>query len=59
MLQDTFDSLKEAREGATYKARALGFENFFELNAGENFADATADGVYLVTVRTETVARAI
>jgi hypothetical protein len=29
------------------------------LDAGESFADATADGVYVVAVRTETVARAI
>jgi hypothetical protein len=51
--------LNEAREAAIYKARALGFENFFELEAGENFSDMTQDGVYLTTVQTETVARAI
>jgi hypothetical protein len=57
LLRDCEDTLNLAREAATYKARALGFKNFFELDAGENFADATADGVYLVTVRTETVAQ--
>jgi hypothetical protein len=35
----------------------LGFENFFELDAAENFADATADGVYLLDVKTEYVAK--
>ncbi len=53
------DTLKQARNAAERQCRVLGAENFFELDAGENFAEATADGVYLVTVRTETVARAI
>jgi hypothetical protein len=58
-LADHADTLNQAREAAEWKCRALGIEKFFELDAGESFADATADGVYLVTVRTETVARAI
>jgi hypothetical protein len=59
LLRDFEDTLNLAREAATYKARALGFKNFFELDPGESFDDAREDGVYLVTVRTETVARAI
>jgi hypothetical protein len=38
--------LNEAREAAEWKCRALGFEN-----------DATADGVYIVTVQTEMLAQ--
>jgi hypothetical protein len=51
--------LKQARNAAERQCRVLGFENFFELEPGESFTEALADGVYLVTVRTETVARAI
>ena len=58
-LRERHDTLNLAREAATYKAKLIGTETFFELDPGENFSDATADGVYLVTVRTETVARAI
>jgi hypothetical protein len=49
--------LNQARAVATLKARALGFENFFELGAHENFSDQVADGVYLTKIRTETVSR--
>jgi hypothetical protein len=61
LMRDCEDTLNLAREAADYKARALGAENFFELEPGENFDDEAtrADGVYLTTVRTETVARAI
>jgi hypothetical protein len=58
-LAEHADTLNEAREAAEWKCRALGFEKFFELDANESFAAATADGIYLVTVQTETVARAI
>jgi hypothetical protein len=51
------DTLKQARLAAERQCRALGFENFFELDTGENFADATADGVYLLEVKTEYVAK--
>lgn len=57
LLRDCETTLNEAREAAMYKARALGFENFFDLEAGESFADATADGIYLLTVQTEFVAQ--
>jgi hypothetical protein len=56
-LADRADTLNQAREAAEWKCRALGFKNFFELDPGENFADATADGIYLVTVKTEFVAQ--
>jgi hypothetical protein len=59
LMRDCEDTLNLAREAATYKARALGYENFFELDPVEKFSDATADGVYIVTVQTEMVARAI
>jgi len=58
-LAEHADTLNQARERAERKCRALGFENFFELDPGESFADATADGIYLVAVQTETVTRAI
>jgi len=58
-LADQVDTLNQAREHAAYKARVLGFEKFFELDPVEKFSDATADGVYIVTVQTEMVARAI
>ncbi len=59
LMRDCEDTLNLAREAAEWKCRALGFKTFFELDAGESFADATADGVYVGAVRTETVARAI
>jgi hypothetical protein len=59
-LRERQDTLNLARASATTLARSLGFENFFELEPGESFTnEALADGVYLTTVRTETVARAI
>jgi hypothetical protein len=59
-LKDRAETLNEAREAAEWKCRALGFKNFFELDAGESFADAMSqDGIYIVAVQTETVARAI
>jgi hypothetical protein len=33
----------KARERASFKARALGWPNYFELDTGENFSDATTD----------------
>jgi hypothetical protein len=59
LMRDCEDTLNLAREAATYKARALGYENFFELDAGENFSDLTQDGIYLLTVQTEFVAQPI
>jgi hypothetical protein len=56
-LCDRAETLNEAREAAEWKCRALGFEKFFELDPGERFADATADGVYLLTVVEEYVAQ--
>jgi hypothetical protein len=57
LLRDCEDTLNHAREAAAYKAKVLGFENLFELEAGENFSDMTQDGVYLTTVRTETLSQ--
>jgi hypothetical protein len=54
-LADQADTLNQAREHAAYKARVLGFEKFLELDPVEKFSDATADGVYIVTVQTEMV----
>jgi hypothetical protein len=56
-LAEHADTLNEARERAIFKARALGWPNFFELDAGENLSDMKQDGVYLLEVKTETVAQ--
>jgi hypothetical protein len=56
-LADHADTLNQAREAAEWKCRALGFEKFFELDPGESFAAATADGIYLLEVKTEYVAQ--
>ena len=56
-LRDCEDTLNQAREAAEWKCRALGFENFFELDPGESFADATADGIYLTMVQVEYIAQ--
>jgi hypothetical protein len=52
-LADRAETLNEARELAEWNCRALG--EFFELYAGERFTDVTADGVYLLEVKTEFV----
>jgi hypothetical protein len=36
-LAEHADTLNEARERASFKARALGWPNYFELDTGENF----------------------
>jgi hypothetical protein len=60
LLRDTEPTLTLARESASDKARALGYDRYFELDVGENLADAEReDGVYLTTVQIKTVARAI
>jgi len=51
------DTLNEARERASFKARALGWPNYFELDTGENFSDATTDSIYVLEVKTEFVAQ--
>jgi hypothetical protein len=35
-LAEQADTLNEARERASFKARALGWPNYFELDTGEN-----------------------
>jgi len=37
-LPEHADTLDEARERASFKARALGWPNYFELDTGENFS---------------------
>ena len=56
-LAEHADTLNQARELVEWKCRALGYEKFFELDPKESFVEATADGVYIVPVRTETVAQ--
>jgi hypothetical protein len=56
-LAEHADSLNEARERASFKARALGWPNYFELDTGENFSDATTDSIYVLEVKTEFVAQ--
>jgi len=52
-LHDGAETLNEARERATDKAKALHHESYFELEKGQEFADHEADGVYLCTIKTE------
>lgn len=42
-LCDRAETLNAARERAAW---VLGFENFFERDPGESFAEAMADGIY-------------
>jgi hypothetical protein len=59
LLQERFDALSQAKTAATVRAYAMGFADYYELKRGESFADMERDGVYLTTVRIETVARPI
>jgi hypothetical protein len=58
-LREHCDTLSQGREQAAYKAKALGFDRYVELENGEQFHDQEADGVYLTTVTVVKFATAV
>jgi hypothetical protein len=59
-LREHCDTLSQGREQAEYKARALGFDRYVELEKWEHFHDQVEDGgVYLTTVTVVKFATAV
>jgi hypothetical protein len=61
-ISETCATPNEAKESASYKARAAGFDEFHILDSEAEFADAAAegiDGIYVVPVKTTAYATAV